>query len=269
MNFLERTNLGVTQGQLVAGAPCSAIAVMEGDLFLAHGKQLPSADKLRERMGNGARLWAMLTSAERRAMGVDVRPGEYLMPAQVIEATVDAKSGAPRWRVLAELMGLHDTGNTPPWIVDYLHGLVGNGGETYYDAKDLTQRADLVVPLRIAESVSSALRTLGDMSTTLQRTVAGALTFGIHTVMVCATYVNEVVTVYSALDSLTGELLRADLNIEPLSREVADRWCPRHHWPRGMTEEQSRATNLAEFNSPGIFYLVCFVIANVRSPHVQ
>lgn len=258
---LDRTNLGVRQGQLVAGAPCSAIAVMEGDLFLAHEKQLPDADKMRERMGDGARLWSLLTSPQRRAMGVDVRAGEYLMPAQVIEATVDAKTGVPRWRVLAELMGLHDMGNRPPWVEEYLHGLVGSGGEIYYDAKDLSQRADVVVPLRIAESMSSALRTLGDMSTTLQRTVAGALTFGIHTVMVCATYVNEVVTVYSALDSLTGEVVRVDLNIEPLCRQVAEYWCPRHSWPRGMTEEQSQATNLAEFNSPGIFYLVAFIIA--------
>ena len=139
--------------------------MMEGDLFLSAGSCVPSVDEVRARMRSGAELWQLLTSARRRACGVDVEPGEFLMPRQVVDAVVVVATGpgashVPRWRVLEEMWGTHDTGNTPPWVRDYMAGVSGDKGGTYYEQADIEQRPEVVVPLRVVSSLHQALEDL-------------------------------------------------------------------------------------------------------------
>lgn len=252
---LQRVRLGITQGQLCPGGACSAIAMMEGDLFVSRGSRLPGVEEIRKRMSHGASLYMVLTSNERRRLGIKVVVGEYLMPQQVMEAVVDEKTTKRRWKVLMDIVGVHDEGMRPAVVQEYLSGLDGRGGDTIYrDDKD--QMRD-TTPLRLVQTMGEAFQCLDTLALETGHTVAGALTYGVHTVMLAATQQSASRCVYSALDSLTGEWIYVNTKLSAVADCVAKQWCPPHNW---NTHPLDATANLATFNSPGTFYLLLYTI---------
>lgn len=255
---LQRIPLGVTQTQLCAGAPCSAIAVMEGDLFLAHQNQVPSIDAVRRRMSAGASLWAVLTSPQRRKLVADVHPGDYLMPYQVLEAVVDAATGRPRWQQIVEMTGLHDAGVRPSWVDDWLKGSCNDKGVIYRDRQDQARGS---LELRLISSMSEAIEEIDRLSIERNCTLVGALTHDMHTVMLAATYVNINTCIYSAVDSLTGDWLCVNTKLAALVHEVCTIWCKPYVWET-MTQTESSNLDLHSFCSASMFYLSVFTLAS-------
>jgi len=250
---LQCFRLGTRQGDICSGWPCSPISMLEGDLFLAYQSTLPPQSEVEHRVRMGCDLWSLLTSEARRSRGIRVAPDEYLMPMEVVKAVVDQETQLLRWKVLAEYTGLHATGETPPWVTEFMNGIAN----THVDEAD--KGRDDIAEFRVVDSIDEALEKMSELSDARQETVAGALTYGVHTVMIAVTYVNTAISIYSAIDSLTGMWYSVPTNLCLISSIVCKEWCHRHVWPT-MTQTESEASVLSTFNSPGTFLLTVFAI---------